>query len=190
MIKNIKKLKAKRKIKLGIACAPENDTIKYFYIHGYNSTGAQTAQNIEKLGIEVEVLGWDSKKDFETNYQNLLAQLPEKDEYKIIASSLGCYYARALAEKKYSELVLFNPCFDPQNYDFIAERATYNYKFNPSITIAMSIFVSQSDEVLVNNVEKVKELFGGRCYIETTNEKHRITDFSKYKDAILKESWI
>ena len=190
MIKNVKKLKAKRKIKLGIACAPENDTTKYFYIHGYNSTGLQTAKNIEKLGIKVEVLGWDSKKDFETNYQNLLAQLPEKDEYKIIASSLGCYYARALAEKKYSNLVLFNPCFDPQNYDFIAERATYNYKFNPSITIAMSIFVSQSDEVLVNNVEKVKELFGGHCYIETTNEKHRVTDFARYKDTILKESWL
>ncbi|MBQ9876274.1 MAG: hypothetical protein IJM31_04240, partial [Campylobacter sp.] len=94
--------------------------MKYFYIHGYGGTGAQTSKNIEKLGIKVEVLGWDSKKDFEINYQNLLAQLPEKDEYKIIASSLGCYYARALAEKKYSHLILFNPCFDPQNYDFIA----------------------------------------------------------------------
>ncbi|MDA3079816.1 MULTISPECIES: YqiA/YcfP family alpha/beta fold hydrolase [unclassified Campylobacter] len=164
--------------------------MKYFYIHGYGGSGAQTAKNIEKLGIKVEVLGWDSKKDFETNYQNLLAQLPEKDEYKIIASSLGCYYARALAEKKYSNLVLFNPCFDPQNYDFIVERATYNYKFNPSITIAMSIFVSESDEVLIDNVEKVKELFSGHCYIETTNEKHRVTDFSKYKDTILKESWL
>ncbi|MDA3049568.1 hypothetical protein OFO03_07885 [Campylobacter sp. JMF_02 ED1] len=190
MIRKVKNLKMRRKIKLGIACAPENDITKYYYIHGYNSTGAQTAQNIEKLGIKVEVLGWDSRADFETNYQNLLAQLPEKDEYKIIASSLGCYYARAIAEKKYSHLVLFNPCFDPQNYDFIAERATYNYKFNPSITIATSIFVSQSDKVLVNNVEKVKELFGGHCYIEVTNERHRITDFSKYKDTILKDSWL
>ena len=187
MIKNIKKLKAKRKIKLGIACAPENDTTKYFYIHGYNSTGAQTAQNIEKLGIEVEVLGWDSRADFETNYQNLLAQLPEKDDFKIIATSLGCYYARALAEKNCCDLVLFNPCFDPQNYDFIAERATYNYKFDKSETIPMSIFVSETDEILINNVEKVKKLFGGKCYIEVTNEKHRISDFSKYKDRILYE---
>ena len=54
----------------------------------------------------------------------------------------------------------------------------------------MSIFVSQSDEVLVNNVEKVKELFDGHCYIETTNEKHRITDFSKYKDKVLYEGRI
>lgn len=190
MIKNVKKLKAKRKIKLGIACAPENDTTKYFYIHGYNSTGFETAKNIEKLGIKVEVLDWDSKKDFETNYQNLLAQLPEKDDFKIIATSLGCYYARALAEKNCCDLVLFNPCFDPQNYDFIAERKSYNYEFDPTTTVPMAVFVSQSDEVLVNNVEKVKELFSGHCYIETTNEKHQITDFSKYKDTILDEGWI
>ncbi|MBQ9293281.1 MAG: hypothetical protein IJ211_08490 [Campylobacter sp.] len=190
MIKNVKKLKAKQKIKLSECYIAQSDTTKYFYIHGYNSTGAQTAKNIEKLGIEVEVLDWDSRADFEINYQNLLAQLPEKDEYKIIASSLGCYYARALAEKKYSDLVLFNPCFDPQNYDFIAERKSYNYEFDPTTTVPMAVFVSQSDEVLVNNVEKVKELFGGRCYIEVTNERHRITDFSKYKDAILDEGWI
>ena len=164
--------------------------MKYFYIHGYNSTGFETAKNIEKLGIKVEVLGWDSKKDFETNYQNLLAQLPEKDDFKIIATSLGCYYARALAEKNCCVLTLFNPCFDPQNYDFIAERKSYNYEFDPTTTVPMAIFVSESDEILINNVEKVKELFEGRCYIEVTNEKHRISDFSKYKDKVLYEGRI
>ena len=187
MIRKVKNLKMRRKIKLGIACAPENDITKYFYIHGYNSTGFETAKNIEKLGIEVEVLSWDSRADFEINFQNLCAKLPKKGEYKIIASSLGCYYARAIAEKNCCELVLFNPCFDPQNYDFIAERATYNYEFDKSETIPMSIFVSETDEILVNNVEKVKKLFGGHCYIEVTNEKHRISDFSKYKDRILYE---
>ncbi|MDA3077923.1 hypothetical protein OFO07_03145 [Campylobacter sp. JMF_06 NA1] len=190
MIKKAKNLKMRRKIKLGIACAPENDTTKYFYIHGYNSTGFETAKNIEKLGIEVEVLGWDSRADFEINFQNLCVKLPKKGDFKIIATSLGCYYARAIAEKNCCDLVLFNPCFDPQNYDFIAERKSYNHKFNPMLTVPMSIFVSQSDEVLVNNVEKVKELFGGCCYIEVTNERHRITDFSKYKDTILKDSWL
>lgn len=190
MIKNVKKLKAKQKIKLSECYIAQSDTTKYFYIHGYNSTGLQTSQNIEKLGIKVEVLAWDSKVDFEVNFQNLCVQIPKKGDFKIIATSLGCYYARAIAEKNCCELVLFNPCFDPQNYDFIAERKSYNYEFDPTTTVPMAIFVSESDEILINNVEKVKELFGGRCYIEVTNERHRITDFLKYKDKVLYEGRI
>ena len=177
------KFKKQRIIKLGLPTVKEKQ-IKCFYIHGYNSSGIETTENIKKIGIDIETLQWDSRKDFKENFEVLLEKLKnEKDDFKLVATSLGCYYARALAEEFYCPLTLFNPCFDPENYDFIKEK--YDYEFDTSKTVPMSIFVSETDEVLKNNVEKVKNLFGEKCFIEVTNEKHRITDFSKYKEAIL-----
>ena len=171
--------------------------MKICYIHGYGSNGLRTGGKLkEAVGVDVEILGWDSSKPFRENFNDLLKRVKKiakkDDEIVLVATSLGCYYARAIAENEYCELNLFNPCFKPWELtDIIPPEIskTYDYEFNKSIGIAMAIFVSEEDEVIPNNVESVKEMFGGRCYIEVTKEKHRIESFEKYKDKILDTSF-
>lgn len=167
--------------------------MKIYYIHGYGSNGVRSKENLKNaLGLEVEILGWDYKRCFRENFSDLLEKVKEiftkESEILIVASSLGCYYARAIGENVPScKLRLFNPCFKPRNSSVIEPQIslTYDYKFNATQKIDMSIFVSDIDEVIPNNDKIVKEMFGKIAKIEITKEKHKIESFEKYKDKIL-----
>lgn len=173
------------------------NAMKICYIYGYGSNGLRTGGKLkEAIGIDVEILGWNSDKPFRESFNALLKIVKEiakkDDEIVLVATSLGCYYARAIAENEYCELKLFNPCFKPQELTNIIPpkiSKTYDYKFDKSLEIAMSIFVSDEDEVIPNNVKNVKDMFEGCCYIEVTKEKHRIESFEKYRDEILSYSY-
>lgn len=154
--------------------------MKMYLIHGKNSDkNSYTLNNFLKVteNIDVQFVEYDSSLSFKEIYNIIDSQLQGISEDDIIVGhSLGGYYALIFSSKYNTKKILLNPSLHPEGYpELNSEVKSFNR--------AGLCLTSSEDEVLKNNYELCKE---NLKYIEVidTKEKHRISDFSKYKKFI------
>lgn len=182
----------------------------YYYIHGMNSSAnSSTAQNIEKaIGQQVVPLSWKCDTAYKSNMQYLMRQVNKitvnRREIVFLGTSLGAFYATYLSKIYRSPCVIFNPVVYPRQLKkFVGPQKNHQTKeayiftnglaesyedtslVKHDIRNQMHIFVSGCDEVLSDNVKLVMAKFSHRACITVTHTKHRISDFTPYKDTIL-----
>ena len=173
--------------------------MKYFYIHGLMATGQSSAKELNRvLGSHVAVLPWDYTKCFEENFEKLSTILEqEKDDFILMGSSMGGFYANALANKFLVSCALFNPVNNPQellkevkNIDYykngiekLTEEVINSYKIQKDVLLPRVIVIGKNDDI-VNPDENIKH-WSGRCYLKIVEEGHKIKNFDVFKQDIL-----
>lgn len=154
--------------------------MKMYLIHGKNSNkNSYTLNNFLKVtpNIDVQFIEYDSSLSFKEIYDIIDSQLQDITEDDIIVGhSLGGYFALIFSSKYNTKKILINPSLHPKGYPELRSEVK-------SFNRAGLCLTSSEDEVLENNYEVCKE---NLKYIEVidTKEKHRISDFSKYKKFI------
>lgn len=154
--------------------------MKMYLIHGKNSDkNSYTLNNFLKVteSIDVQFVEYDSSLSFKEIYNIIDSQLQGISEDDIIVGhSLGGYFALIFSSKYGTKKILINPSLHPKGYPELSSEVK-------SFNRAGLCLTSSEDEVLKNNYELCKE---NLKYIEVidTKEKHRISDFSKYKKFI------
>ena len=141
--------------------------MKIFLIHGKNSNkNSFTLNNFLKVieNIDIQFVEYNSLLSFKEIYDI------------IVGHSLGGYYALIFSSKYNTKKILINPSLHPKGYPELSSEVKAFNRAGLCLT-------SSEDEVLKNNYELCKE---NLKYIEVidTKEKHRISDFSKYKKFI------
>lgn len=166
--------------------------MKYYYIHGLNATGKTTAKKLGTiLETDVPVFSWNYLKTFDENFNNILTILEENQEdYILMGSSMGGYYANALANKLQVPCALFNPVINPQevfqkycNETNLSKEVINSYKPVKNNIIPRLIVVGTKDEVL--NPNKTIEYWKGKCNLKIVKEGHQIENFEQFKEDIL-----
>ena len=168
--------------------------MKYFYIHGFNATGKTTAKLLSKvLETKVEVLAWDCTKPFNENFENMLKILKkESDDFLLIGSSMGGFYANSLANELCVNCVLFNPVIEPKEVlkrfqkeaaEILTDELINSYEGKEDKILSRVVVVGLNDEVL--NPQKTIEYWQGKCNLITTNDGHEIKDFAVVKEDII-----
>lgn len=154
--------------------------MKMYLIHGKNSDkNSYTLNNFLRVTekIDVQFVEYDSSLSFKEIYNIIDSQLQGISEDDIIVGhSLGGYYALIFSSKYSTKKILINPSLHPKGYPELSSEVK-------SFNRAGLCLTSSEDKVLENNYEVCKE---NLKYIEVidTKEKHRISDFSKYKKFI------
>lgn len=185
----------------------------YFYIHGFNSgINSSSVENLRKYISGIIPLEWDCSVECETNISSLIEQIrshvndEDFEDVTIIGSSMGGYYARRIADMISDDYnvscVLFNPVTSPseQIRQFVGHNVNYatgkSYEFTEEIlssyrdievvnkNIPSIVFVSDCDEVLPNNVERVESKYHDSSLIRVIHTAHRIDDYEEYVDGI------
>ena len=154
--------------------------MKMYLIHGKNSNkNSYTLNNFLKVteNIDVQFIEYDSSLSFKDIYNIIDSQLQDITEDDIIVGhSLGGYFALIFSSKYNTKKILINPSLHPKGYPELRSEVK-------SFNRAGLCLTSSEDEVLKNNYEVCKKELK---YIQVidTKEKHRISDFSKYKKFI------
>ena len=154
--------------------------MKMYLIHGKNSNkNSYTLNNFLKVteNIDVQFVEYDSSLSFKDIYNIIDSQLQDITEDDIIVGhSLGGYFALIFSSKYNTKKILINPSLHPKGYSELRSEVK-------SFNRAGLCLTSSEDEVLKNNYEVCKKELK---YIQAidTKEKHRISDFSKYKKVI------
>lgn len=172
--------------------------MKYYYIHGLNSTGERTALKLSKvLETDVERLEWNYFDPCNKNINKMKDILDkEQEEFILIGSSLGGYYTRILSNIYEVPCVLFNPVVDIKKSFKNIENVEFYKSFpinnliesyiNSDVadkTLQRMIVVGLQD-VVVNPYDTIK-LWEGKCNLIKVNEEHQIKDFKPFKKDIL-----
>lgn len=172
--------------------------MKYFYIHGLNATGRTSANLLSKaLEKDVTVLSWNQTKSFKANFDSMLRILEqEKDDIILIGSSMGGYYANALANKLSVPCALFNPVLNPKEtlknlkskdkehlLDNLSDDVINSYVREKDTVIPRVIVVGKQDKVL--NPDATIEYWQGKCSLKIINAGHEIKNFEDFKEDIL-----
>ena len=154
--------------------------MKIYLIHGKNSDkNSYTLNNFLKVtpNIDVQFIEYDSSLSFKEIYNIIDSQLQRISEDDIIVGhSLGGYYALIFSSKYNTKKILINPSLHPKGYPELRSEVK-------SFNRAGLCLTSSEDEVLKNNYEVCKKELKFIQVIDT-KEKHRISDFSKYKKFI------
>lgn len=185
----------------------------FFYIHGFNSgRSSSSVENLSRYIPGVIPLQWDCSERYENNISYLIEQIHchiDNSDFRditLIGTSMGGYYARAVADilsEEYNvSCVLFNPVINPseQISQFLGINVNYStrqvYEFTEEVlssypqimvtnkTIPVIIFVSDADEVLPGNVDRVEHTYRDCAIIHHIHTPHRISDYGEYIDAI------
>ena len=178
--------------------------MRYYYIHGFNS--GENSSTVERLRCalneDVVCLSYDSSKSFEENYASLIGQVGGDEDFCVVGTSLGSFYANLVASFYGVSCVMFNPVVDAveELSQFVGENVNYatgnkymftedvlqSYKNAPDnvVSIPRMIFVSSEDEVLQNNVSKVYNKFSHYAEIYVIDGAHRICDFTPFVTQI------
>lgn len=173
--------------------------MKYFYIHGLMATGQSSAKELSRvLKTDVSVLDWDYTKVFEENFEKLSCILEqEKDDFILMGSSMGGFYANALANKFMVPCALFNPVMNPQkllkevrNIEFyqngienLTDEIINSYKVQKDVLLPRVVIVGKNDKI-VNPDENIS-YWEGKCCLRITDEEHKIKNFDAFKQDIL-----
>ena len=176
--------------------------MKYFYIHGLNATGRTSANLLSKaLDKDVTVLSWNQIKTFKENFNSMLHTLErEKDDIILVGSSMGGYYANALANKLQIPCALFNPVLNPRKtlkdlksrdkehlLDNLSDEVINSYEVQKDTVIPRVVIVGKRDNVL--NPDETIEHWGvnmkGKCDLKIINAGHEIKNFVDFKKDIL-----
>ena len=154
--------------------------MKIYLIHGKNSDkNSYTLNNFLKVtpNIDVQFIEYDSSLSFKEIYNIIDSQLQGISEDDIILGhSLGGYFALIFSSKYNTKKILINPSLHPKGYPELRSEVK-------SFNRAGLCLTSSEDEVLENNYEVCKKELKFIQVIDT-KEKHRISDFSKYKKFI------
>ena len=171
--------------------------MKYFYIHGLNSTGEKTIKELSRV-LETKVIGLDWKTElcYRTNVENMQEQIESygEDDFVIIGSSMGGFYARILSNVLKVPCVLFNPVTDVRKayenikdiefYSNLSKELvnSYDLAMISDITIPRLVVIGLNDTVI--NPNDTIETWKGRCNLITVDEGHQIENFEPFKEAI------
>lgn len=151
-----------------------------FLIHGKNSDRNSFTLNAFLKAIpdeEYTFIEYDYTQAFDVVEQQINNQLLNIIEDDIIVGhSLGGYYALIFSSKYNTKKILINPSLHPKGYPELSSEVK-------SFNRAGLCLTSSEDEVLKNNYEVCKKELKFIQVIDT-KEKHRISDFSKYKKLI------
>ncbi len=171
----------------------------FCYVHGFNSGEQSRSGKLleEALGVPVFKPSYDSARPFPENFESLLFQCRAVSPGSVImGSSLGGFLAYRIAGFLNMNCVLFNPVTYPYEdlEQFIGTQTNLctgkTYAFTRDILetyrgakaepaeIAAEIFVSDCDEVLADNVERVKRTYPGRIHVIHT--PHSLENFRPY----------
>jgi len=163
--------------------------MKYYYIHGFNATGKTSAALLtETLKEPVEVLSWDFNKKFDDNFNSMVKVLEKKQEdFILIGSSMGGFYANALANKLLVPCALFNPVINTKSvlnsFKIKSEILdSYEVKITDKI-LPRLVVVGLKDEILDPNIAINK--WQGKCNLKITDDTHDIKNFERFRNDIL-----
>lgn len=176
-----------------------------FYIHGFNSSARSSTGSLlaEQIGKRVVRLEWDCSKPFEANVCKLeKAILCNSDCFDVlVGTSMGGFYALALAKEFGHCCVAFNPVTEPRTQlkEMLGRQVNFSTgkewnftqeildTYPDSIDIGKGIhaiaYVSKADELLKNNFE-IASRHLRNCI--PTSEAHRIKNFTPYLQTILR----
>ena len=173
--------------------------MKYFYIHGLNATGRTSANLLSKtLEKDVTVLSWNQTKTFKENFNSMLHTLErEKDDIILIGSSMGGFYANALANKLQVPCALFNPVMNPREtlkelkskdkehlLDNLSDDVINSY-IREKDTVIPRVVVIGLQDTITDPYESIK-YWRDKCYLKVlVNAGHEIKNFDDFKKDIL-----
>lgn len=172
--------------------------MKYFYIHGLNSTGMLTSTQLSTiLGQKVERLVWHSNLYYHNNLKFMLEQLKKEKDFVLIGSSLGGFYTMELSNILQVPCVLFNPVIYPRksferikNLEFYRniEEVVESYPKEPSnqSLLPRLVVVGRNDEIL--DINDALQYWHGKANVILTSDKHHIDNFDPFKEDIEKLS--
>lgn len=161
------------------------------YIHGYNSTGEETAAKIrEGLKKEVVIISY-SYTDADKSYQEIKEQIEKyvTQDIVLVGSSLGGFWANIFGERYGLRTVLINPAVYPsvtlKKYQKDTE-AFKKYETPPTKGIHRSIILGLSDNVVSpkDTLDRFKTT-NAQMYI-FPHEGHRFGDFLTINSIINK----
>lgn len=185
--------------------------VNVVYIHGFNSAAKpETVEALNKVlntvdsTIDYRITNcptWDCGSSYDANVRRIcqyVESLDRDDDLVLIGCSLGGFYSRHVASVVNCRAVLINPVVNPatQLRSMIGFHENYvtgdRYEFTESllnsykpteITRGLVLtYVSDTDELLVNNgkiVDANRGLFGKIIHTNTT---HRIVDYTVLPD--------
>ncbi len=168
--------------------------MKYYYIHGWNATGQTSAKALsEVLNEQVDVLSWDFSKPFNENLEEMAKNIEVGwFDTVLTGSSMGGFYANALANKLLVPCALFNPVLDAKAVlkkfqkdasDILTDEIINSYERGKDEVLPRLVVVGINDDVL--NPKETIEYWKGRCELITVEEGHQIKDFKPFKENLL-----
>ncbi len=176
----------------------------FCYVHGFNSgAGSNSGRLLEEaLRLPVFRPEYDSSRPFKENLESLLFQCRELSPGSVLmGSSLGAFMAYRLSGLLRLNCVLFNPVVRPFEdlEQFLGMQTNFStgktYAFTREVLesyrgaevektgLSAEIFVSDRDEVLRDNVARVRSAYAGRIHVIHT--PHSLDDYKPYVPYIL-----
>ncbi len=171
----------------------------FCYVHGFNSGASSNSGRLleEALGLPVFRPSYDSSRPYAQNLEALLFQCRSLSPGSVLTgSSLGGFFAYRLSGLLGLGCVIFNPVVRPYEdlEQFLGGQTNFStgktYAFTRELLesyrgaavektgLPAEIFVSDCDEVLRNNVQRVREAYAGRIHVIHT--PHSLGDFRPF----------
>ena len=176
-----------------------------YYIHGFNSSAGSSTGRIlaEQAGRPVRRLEWDCADPYKANMDRLGNDIVLYSDCfdVIVGTSMGGFYALALAKELGQCCVAFNPVTEPKaqlkgmlgrqvnfstgrEWEFTQDILdTYPDSIDIGAGVPAAAFVSKEDELLKDNF-RIASRHLKECI--PTREAHKIKDFTPYIDTILR----
>lgn len=168
--------------------------MKYYYIHGYGSTGERTYNGLKNAGLdELQLVKWTSDLPYNETINEVSRQINLSDDVCIIASSFGGYIAAHLKYKGMAQFVLVNPLIDVYNQLYLGNHSkTFNKDvaetyMNKKDTIRfngypITVMLAKNDEVLDYRI--AENFYKTTSEIKYISGGHVLTDYKTVVEEI------
>ena len=168
--------------------------MKYYYIHGYGSTGERTYNGLKNAGLnELQLVKWTSDLSYNETINEASRQINLSNDVCIIASSFGGYIAAHLKYKGMAQFVLVNPLIDVYNQFYLGNYSKTFTKdvaetyINKSDTIRfkgypITIMLAKNDEILDYRI--ARDFYKTTAEIKYISGGHVLTDYKTVVDEI------
>jgi predicted esterase YcpF (UPF0227 family) len=161
------------------------------YIHGYNSTGEETAAKIRAgTGKEVIIISYPYT-DAVASFESIKSQIEKyySQDIILVGSSLGGFWANYFAERFNLRVVLINPAIHPsvslKRYQPNTQEFA-QYETEPSKGINRSIILGLCDEI-ISPEATIKRYATTRAQLYILpKEGHRFSDFTTINSIVNK----
>ena len=169
--------------------------MKYYYIHGYGSTGERAFSGLKNAGLkDLNLVRWDSDQSYNDTIRQISRQMDLNDDVCVIASSFGGYLAAHLPYNGMAQFVLVNPLTNvyedfylPKHSDTFTKEVAETY-INKKDTIRfngypITVMLAKNDEVLDYRI--AEKFYKTTSEIKYISGGHVLTDFKTVVDEIL-----